>query len=85
MPCSWLVHVLIPEHDLAVIVHHGTAKGAIIGELRTLFSDRPVWSELALRERITSAKGPIDTDLLAKIGYIFRSGLSCCLPKSVSL
>jgi hypothetical protein len=57
-----------------VSAHYSPAKWQILLELRKLFAERPVWSLLALQERISTSKMTIDSELLAKVGYVFRSG-----------
>jgi len=49
-------------------------RGAALTELRKLFAERPVWSVLALQERMPNAKTANDSELLAKVAYVFRSG-----------
>lgn len=56
------------------MAHYNPANWEILCNLRELFSKRPIWSALALKERIPVAKSAIDPFLLAKVAYIFRSG-----------
>ena len=60
--------------SLAVMGQYGPVKWEMAVELRRLFSERPVWTALALQERLKSAKSTVDVDLLAKVAYTFRSG-----------
>lgn len=57
------------------MAHYGPAKWETIKELQQLFSERPIWSQLAIQERLHTSKGSTENDILAKLAYIFRSGI----------
>ena len=59
---------------VAVVSHSNLVNAKVVKDLEGLFAERPVWSAHALQERVRSPKGFIDSEQLAKVAYLFRSG-----------
>ena len=57
----------------AVIAAFKAEKASMLEKLAAMFTERPIWTSLDLRERV-SGLAPHEIELVSKHAYMFRSG-----------